>query len=302
MEGTLGSGTMTWVKVRTSGIVQGQGRITPRVTVPLSLATPNERTRADIRHVRVQLWCCPGHAQELIGETAVIGRPIYPYDATLNLEFATTHRMLQYLTEQLASGTALDLELRWDGLIAVTWDPTDEERRVYGDQPAPGEEVLVPIAATGTPQRIAVSRSDWYSNVLRPTQNQDYVFIEIAVPRGVDNERWTTVNGHLAKADEAFVISDDSAVFHHLRAALDALPGAKTHIFDTLSGHQSKEWDALTKAIGRYLHFGRHVDTDDDKCDCAAGTFPVNHQDAACALDLVKVLLSHISRVLPPTQ
>jgi hypothetical protein len=298
MEGALGGGRMTWVKIRDNGTVRGEGRITPRVIISLAVSTPSERITAEIRHVRVQLWCCPGHAQELIGETVVIGQSISPYGDMVVLQFATEHRMLRYLTERLASRTELELELRWDGQIVVTWDPTDDDRRyLSGSEPKPGEPTLVSIG-NRTPDRLTVSRSDWFSNVLAPTQNQDYVFAEIAIPRGVANKQWTIVLEHLTDAEKAFTIGDYPGVFSKLRGAYEALPGYPKAIFGDLPEPRRREWDNLAKGIGDYLHFGRHVARDGDD----AGRFAVTHLDAACALELAKVLLSHISRVLPTAQ
>jgi hypothetical protein len=65
---------------------------------------------------------------------------------------------------------------------------------------------------------------------------------------------------HLDQAARAITQADPPAVFGYCRAALDAVRGAKLHMFDAMS--EGKKRDAineLTKRIGEYTHPGRHV-------------------------------------------
>jgi len=52
--------------------------------------------------------------------------------------------------------------------------------------------------------------------------------------------------------------------------------------------------DELLKKVGEFLHAGRHVSTEGTE----QGTFAVDHLDAAFAIDLMRVLLSHLSLML----
>jgi hypothetical protein len=88
---------------------------------------------------------------------------------------------------------------------------------------------------------------------------------------------------------------NDPAVFLHVRAAIDALPGAKQDIFASLANKdEARLLDALMLAAGNYFHHGRHVATE----GAEQGFFPVNHRDARFALNLAKLLIAHTSRVL----
>ncbi len=88
------------------------------------------------------------------------------------------------------------------------------------------------------------------------------------------------------------VQGEDDAVFHKLRAWLDSLPRAKKEILARIADKDKREHlDDLLLSFGKYLHDGRHVKEED-------GLFPVDHLDAAFALDMTRVLLSHLSLML----
>lgn len=91
-------------------------------------------------------------------------------------------------------------------------------------------------------------------------------------------------------------------------------PPATTHPYSSSSveswtpcpGRRKRSWPAFTNATkrkavddlltkaGAYLHSGRHV----SQAGADAGEFPVDRIDAGLALDLMRVLLSHLSLIL----
>ena len=81
------------------------------------------------------------------------------------------------------------------------------------------------------------------------------------------------------------------------RAALDALPGAKTNIFDAIpEGKKRDAINELTRQIGVYIHSGRHVEP--NARGQQAGEFPIDQRDALFVYNTTKLLLSHIYTLL----
>ena len=142
--------------------------------------------------------------------------------------------------------------------------------------------------------RLQLPRSDWYQQVLAPTRNEQYLHLEIALPGDHPAlvTEWNKAMSHLQRAEKAYAAGDDPGVFQYLRAWLDALPGAKKNILDSISNDKKRrDLDNLLAKAGAYLHNGRHVADD----GIEAGEFPVDRLDAAFAMDLMRVLLSHMS-------
>lgn len=289
--GDLTVGSRNWVNVAVAG-VGGRGRLTPRLSVALDLRTPNDRIEAELRDVRLQLLC----DGELLGEAQLIGERASSYGRTCVADVPVTRQVLEFVTHRLANGAAVDLEVTWYGVLRVRWEPTEGDRRVMGD-PEPGVWTELHLASGQPGHHWGISRSEWYDRVLQPTGGSDFLYLEIAIPRGAAAEGWRRSLSHLDAVDKAYVLGDDAAVFQHLRAALDALPGAKKHIVDELPEPQRTAVDSLMLAIGAYLHLGRHVATEGD----VAGAFPVDRQAANFAIGLVRVLMAYLSQVLKAT-
>jgi hypothetical protein len=282
-------GSRSWLRYRLNAPVTARGRLAPRLLIPLIMSTPTERITAELRHARVQVF----YADELIGATTVIGEQVTNHETSLYLDVPTSHAALHHITTHLAQSASFDLTLTWYGLLAVVWQPTPAETRFQGD-PEPGEETLLHLPPHQAGHTIQIPRSDWYERVLAPTSSLSYLFLEVAVPQAEIGKSWTQAYNLLANAEKAFAVGDDPSVFVHLRGALDALPGAKQEILNGLPERQRRQLDPLVKSMGAYLHSGRHVsDTGDDQ-----GTFPVDHQDASFAINMMKTTLAHISQVL----
>jgi hypothetical protein len=282
---SLNSGNRTQALINLEW-VGARGLVSPRLLLCFHAQTPNERTRIEFHDIRVRVM----FGQELLGETRITGEQVGSQGRSIQLEIPTTHRMLNHVTDQLGVKEQVTLTLGWYGILRVLWEASDSDARYPGD-PEPGVWTDSQIDEGNHEQQIMIPRSDWYSRVVTPVGTSDFIFTEVAVPRGPVGDDWRIAIDLLGQAEKAFVLGDDAAVFLHLRGAIDALPGAKKNIFDDLPEPRREYVDDLTKRIGEFLHEGRHVV---DIKDGIKG-FPVNHIDARFALNLVKALLSYVS-------
>lgn len=286
--GDLVAGSKNWATVTLAGL-SGRGHLNPRLSLALNFATPNERIETELRDVRLQVLC----ADEILGETRLTGEHVAAHGHSCTAEVPVTRRSLEFVTSRLAHHAAVDLELTWYGLLRVRWQPGEGVQRMMGD-PEPGVWTDVHLPANQPGSHAAIARSDWFERVLQPTGGDGYVYLEVAVPRGDAADGWRRSLGHLDSADKAYALGDDAAVFHHLRGALDALPGAKKNIVDRLPEPQRSAVDDLIRAIGTYLHLGRHVAAGGE----TPGAFPVDRQSAGFAVALIRVTISYLSHAL----
>ncbi len=276
----LVSGTRTWVTPELRSVA-ATGRRSPRLQLDFLLRTPSEQVAVQLHHVPVRVF----GADELLGGGAIVGVEAFSYPASCMLEVPVTHRMMRYVTESLPANADAALKLKWSGVLRVKSD------QVLGDA-KPGEWTFVSI--TDTEMNIVIARSDWFGKVLQPIADDEYVLLEVAVPKGLAAAGWTKALALLDEAEKAYAIGDDAGVFAKLRGAIDALPGAKQRIVDALPEPRRAEVNSLLRAVGEYLHHGRHVAT----VGAAAGAFPVNRIDADAALSMVRVMFSYVSRAI----
>jgi len=272
--------------------VSGLGRINPRLQLFFA-ARPVPYSKVVLGDVTLRLEYC----QELIGEGRAVGVDVFYDRAQVNFEVATSQRLLRHVTDGLApTATVVQLDAKLSGVGRFYMDPnapSPQGQVRMADDPPPGEWREFSVSS-GHTSALQVGRGEWYERVLAPTRNEQYRYLEVALPRddkalGIE---WGNAVGHLASAERAYASGDDPAVFVHLRGALDALPGAKQQILDDITDQAKRaDLDDLLKQAGKFLHDGRHVAPD----GTGAGTFPVDHLDAAFALDLFRTLLSHLS-------
>jgi hypothetical protein len=145
---------------------------------------------------------------------------------------------------------------------------------------------------------VSVARSDWHEQVVAKLGLGGSLVSVLPLPLGVAG--WQRVLEHLAEAERALTQLDPPAVFGHCRAALDAIPGAKKDIFDAMTpGPKRDAIDELTLRIGQYIHSGRHVVP--GGMGQQEGQFPVSQPDAAFALNMMKLLVSHVYGLLSAT-
>lgn len=266
--------------------VGAQGLFSPRLLIWMHFETPNEGITVDLHDLRIRVKS----GQEYLGETRLTGEHVTSNGLNLQLDIPTTHRMLNYVTDHLGSQEHIALTLGWYGLIRFFWNPNDADSRHMGE-PTPGEWADFQIDEGSHEQQISIARSEWFSRVVSVVGTADYVFTEVAVPKGPLGDKWRSALVLLDKAEKAFTLGDDASVFSHLLGVLNALPGAKQKIFNNLPKPQQSYVDELTKSIVAFLHSGRHVS------ELANGDvgFPVDHVDARFAINLVRVLLSYAS-------
>jgi hypothetical protein len=199
--------------------------------------------------------------------------------------------MMRYVTDSMPANADASLKLKWSGILRVKWDPAPGDPQMPGD-PDPGEWRFVSIVEHD--MSIGIARSDWFNKVLQPIADDQYVYLEVAIPKGPAAAEWTKAITLLDEAEKAYAIGDDAGVFAKLRGAIEALPGAKQHIVDALPEPRRAAVDTLLREVGEYLHHGRHVATEGPD----AGAFPVNRIDADAAISLVRVMFSYVSRAL----
>jgi hypothetical protein len=266
-----------------------RGEATPMLQINLHLQTVNERTQIEVHDLRGRLY----FQQEYLGETRLAGEMVYSHGTSVLLELPTSHRLLGYVTDRLGNQDTLQLELGWSGILRFLWNPNETDLRIAGG-PEPGVWTDCSIDEANHRQIFSIARSDWYSKVVSRVASASVVFAEVAVPVGPLGTVWTSTASRIEAAEKAYAMGDDAAVFNHLRGALDALPGAKVDIYADLPEPQRKYVDDLTKAIGAYLHAGRHV------AELSGGDtgFPVDHIDARFAINVMRVLLAYASTAL----
>lgn len=291
---TISSGSRNWGSLSVEGI-SGIGRVHPRLLLNLK---QHPFFAADVELVDTTLRLTS--VTELIGQARIADLHLSP-DSYCSVEVPTSQRMLEFVTDGLtAAATSVALTATLEGRGRARIDPNRASSpglvRFVGE-PEFGEWGDVTLSSA-VPSNIQVPRSQWYESVLKPCQNESYIYLEIALPVAPSElaPEWQTAVGHLQSAERAYALGDDPTVFLHLRGALDALPGAKRRIFDAISDPDKREaMDTMVKSVGDFLHRGRHISVGGSR----PGEFAVDHLDSALALDMMRTLLAHLSLMLP---
>ncbi len=277
--------------------VSAAGRLNPRVCLSF-VARTVPYWQVELTDVIFQLQ----HKKELIGEGHLMCMGPLRDNGSLQVEFVIPQRFLRFITENLAvTESYLTFEAELKGRGRFLRDPQSPENYSYNfrvDDPPLGEWRDCALWATANASAgIKIPRADWYQKILAPTRNERYIYLEVALPQEDKAlaQEWQNTIEHFRSAEKAFALGDDITVFVYLRGALDAMPGAKTRILEGIRNESKRNvLDSLLKATGNQLHGGRHVVMEGSE----AGTFPVNRLDAAFAMDLMRVLLSHLSLIL----
>jgi len=252
----------------------------------------------DVKDLRLEVSLRLEYRNELVGESRPLRKTIGQSGNQVSFEIVTSQRLLRHITDGLPSShSSVQIDAQLQGVGWYLLKPTDERTNGFqtGSDPQPGEWKEFELHYQKSP--ISIERSEWYRAVLAQTKGEQYRFLEIALPRSDSAlaQEWEKAVEHLQSADRSYTMGDDVAVFSYLRGALDALPGAKQSICENIRDtRKRKAIDDLLKKIGDYLHLGRHV-SDSGHDD---GAFPVDHVDAAFAIDLMRTFLSHLSLML----
>ncbi|MEO6699985.1 MAG: hypothetical protein ABIP57_00600 [Jatrophihabitantaceae bacterium] len=271
------------IEARLDGEVTATGRLSPVLIIPLRLRRLNAPETAQIRLLGVVVEAACGG--EILGQGWLGGVTLYQNGSNATVvRIPTSHRLLGWATDYVVRRGAGRLELRLYGAVQFRDTPDDE----WIDEDIP----YLPAANSA----IKISRSDWHDYVLSPVRQADYLYLEVELARAT-LDGWEPALAQLEQAKNAYSLGNDSGVFHHLRGCMDALPGAKQAIVDAVADPDKRTAiDELVRAIGKYLHLGRHVSA---VTAPEPGAFPVDRVDAGCALGLVEVLLAYLSTARP---
>lgn len=277
--GNLISGTRTWAQVELDSVT-ASGLINPQLVLSFTFRTPLERILTELAQLRLTVMC----GNEVLGQGLFLGDTVRSFDSGCQA-ISCPSAAARWSLSRPGWGVSLTSASSFFGM-ARSQSPGVPQRETTGS--------LMSLKPAGNRHSASVARSDWYAQVLKPTGGTDYLALEIAVPLGDAAQDWRTVMRHVDSAERSYATDDDSAVFNYLRGAFDALPGAKQHVFDSLPEAKRAAVNELVTSLTKYLHRGRHVSADASE----PGDFPVDHQDAAFAINLMRVLLSYTSLVL----
>jgi hypothetical protein len=200
--------------------------------------------------------------QETISQGMLTGVHLSHGERQLTMELPLSRPALEYIDRCFADGP-IELVLRVSGWLLARDENEDGPR--FASAPQPDEWVFQAFGdARDTSLRFQI-------HPLRQAAN------------------------HVRAAERALREGQDSQVFLTCRAAIEPLPGAPKGIFANLEyARERNTLDAMVLAAGNYFHLGRHAADEGPR----QGEFPVDHGDAAFALNLAKLLLAHTARVL----
>lgn len=222
-----------------------------------------------------------------IGPISHLGTDEYPLSAAMTCP----HESLALLLDPPPG--RVNLVLRLAGLLRLRHHGPEDGLDLRGIDEANTWHIL-PVGENLHQLQISFARSDWYEQVVEPMRLGQFLIAALRMPDPQVVPSWTAALDHLKEARRALTSGNPPAVFGRCRAAIDALPGDKTKIFEVMAiGHKRDEIDALTRAIGRYIHSGRHVLP--GSAEERAGEFPVDQRDAVFAYNMTALLLSHIA-------
>lgn len=282
----VASNTVCTLEIRD---IMANGRLTPRLILSIKLATPTESIRVKLHHIIVRILC----NLEIVGEGLILSEEVSSNGTDTQIEVQTSRQMLKYVTETIGQSSTVSLKFAYYGFMQVMKESSNSENIMNGN-PSNGywKEYLIPN--NGITYPLFIARSDWYSKVLQPIGNDDFLYLEVAVPKGELADLWRNALSHLSDAEKCFAMGDDAGVFSKLKGMTEALPGAKKNIVDDLPSPKKEEVNKLLKSYSEFLNHGRHVAIDGEN----AGQFPVNRIDSENAIAFGKIMISYISRLL----
>jgi hypothetical protein len=258
----------------------------PQVTVPLEARVMERDIEIEILRLAFDLK---------IGNTLIGQGEIGPYSylrTTENYLPATAtcpQAGLPHLINLVPAQGRLTLTLSFRGLLRYrhSYQAGDGHTQGLGEADTWHIE---PIGDSGISELdVQVARSDWYEQVVEKLGIGSYLVTPLYLPYGV--KTWEASLKHMSDALRELVQGNPPGVFGACRAAIDALPGAKTAIFAAMpEGKKRDAIDELTKSIGKYIHSGRHVVPNSGGEQ--AGEFPVDQRDAIFVYNMTKLLLS----------
>lgn len=270
----------SWIELE-SRAVRGRGKLLPRLALDLTARVPVENVEAMVSTASVTLSI----GDEVCGTAVVAGLSAARQGSQWTIEVPIASGAIE-LAEAAAGEGDIHIQLSLAGTLRVR-DSRDSPPRMMGGIEADG--AWHTVAFRETPLTFETARSRWYKEVREPLGTLRYLSVEIGLPR---TGTWAGVVEQLNRGERSYSTGGYSAVFHHCRLAMEAIPPGElrkvlAHLEQT---ERVRHLDALTKAAGTYLHVGRH--TDDD------GVIEISRDEARFALNQTRVLVSHLAHVL----
>jgi hypothetical protein len=284
----------SWLMLRLStNPLAASGGPVPQIKLPLEARVLLPGVEGEVLRLAFDVRLGRGGDEVLIGHGEVgpishLKNDEYPFSAPATCARQSLVHMLD-----LPNDGRVNLVLNFKGLLRLRHSNASQAAL---NQVGPPDVWHLLTAGDGQLHQLEVSfaRSDWYEQVVKPMGLGDYLMAALRLPSARNVPAWEATLEHLAEARRALVAGDPPAVFGRCRAAIDALPGAKKGIFEGLPDDgRREEIDNLTKALGTYLHSGRHVVPGTGDID--PGRFPVDHRDAVLAYNTTSLMLSHIA-------
>lgn len=224
----------------------------PRVTIPLEARVTEHDIDVQILHLAFDMKL----GNTLVGQ-GEIGPYTYLRTDYLYLPITATcpRAALPYLLNPPPPQGRITVTLGLRGLLSYRHSYQAEDERSQGlDEPGVwhteslGNQSIQELD-------VQVARSDWYEQVVAPLGIGGYLVTPLYLPYGV--KTWEATLGHMNDAQREVAQGNPPGVFSGCRAAIDALPGNKTGIFDAMpAGKKRDAIDQLTKEIGNYIHSG----------------------------------------------
>lgn len=289
----LGSSQQDWLTLRGHGVnpLSATGGPLPQLTVPLEAQVTERGIQIEILRLAFDLKI----RNVLVGQ-GEIGPYSYLRTRASYLPATATCQQsaLPYLVNPDPPQGRITLTLSFRGLLRYRHNFPDGDSRAQGLSQADTWHLETLGDQNAFDLDVQVARSDWFEQVVAKLGIGSYLITPLYLPYGIKS--WDATLAHMNDALRALVQGNPAGVFGACRAAIDALPGAKSDIFAAMpEGKKRDTIDELTKSIGQYIHSGRHVVPNNGEEQ--AGEFPVDQQDAVFAYNLTKLLLSHVARL-----
>jgi len=289
----FGTGNERWLRVRASGSggLNVAGGPLPVLTVPLEFSRLKDSVDVEIDRLAMTLSL----GNTLIGVGELGPCPTFFGPSDVQVKFRLPQAALPLLLEPLPETGRVQLAVRMTGHLRFRRNRQTAEQ--VGGQQEPEAWQQMPVFEYSADQLdIGVARSDWYDQVVAPLRLGSYLVTALGLPDPAVIPGWAASLDRLRDAERALTIGDPAAVFGQCRGAFDALPDAKQHMFAAMSAGEKRDAiDALARAIGVYLHKGRHVVPVGGGTQ--AGEFPVDRADARFAYHLTQLLLAHTAHL-----
>lgn len=286
MSVSLGDNTATtWMNLRFERCFAYPG-IRPRLVVQYEARLADDSFKAEIQYLSAALYV----ASKFAGSGFVASRSVSRHGTSIEVHVPMSLGELTRMHDHL-TGEVLTLEIEFEGLMHVWHD--SERVAAFASSPPRGEWTALPVGTSRQARdTFQIARSDWVSRVMQAAGAGDYILTELRIPLDVLRDRWRAAAEGLKAAETQYYLGNDPEVFFRARAAFEALPGHPKEIVSFVEDKEKrKRLDKLLEAAVSYLHHGRHVARSSEN----EPTFPVTHADAEFALNLSKLLLSHVA-------